>query len=455
MVRVKMLPAYAEMLTTPFKYIRLQGSAGSGKSEACTRYVIVRTLSHANHKSLVLRKVARTLRNSVFETFKETLTNLGIISHFHVTTSPMMMVNKYNGSQILFMGSDDSEKLKSIRGISCVFIEEITEFTKIDFNQIRLRVRTPDDAPFADKILMAYNPISKRSFVYKDLHAGGMLEGQELFLKTTFKDNPYLPQVYIDELADLASSSDPAYAKIYAEGEFADLIAGLIYKNYVVESAFKSFGAPVYGLDFGFSNDETALVKAGIVPVAGRAPDKLFIDEEFYEKHLTTSDIINRLTDYEIPKNARIWADSARPEIIEEIKREGWAGIRGVKKGGGSLNSGIMMLQGYDLRPTENSVNVQREFELYKWKEDKDGEPLAVPVDKFNHACDAIRYAIMGMRSKAQNRPHSQTIPQAGKGSTPAGSANRAGAQSVNRSRIEEVDRRIEELKKKLQDEIW
>jgi phage terminase large subunit len=449
---INILPAYAEMHTTAMKYIRLQGSAGSGKSEACTRFVIAAALQHERRKVLVMRKVARTLRTSVFATFLDVLEELGLSSHFYVTTSPMEMTNKFNGSKILFMGVDDPEKLKSIRGISLVFLEEFTEFTKKDFRQIRLRLRTPDNAPFHDQVLMAYNPISKKTFVYKDIHEGGMLEGHELFIKTTYKDNPYLPATYRQELNELAESSDPAYAKIYADGEFADLIEGLIYKQYNVTPDFKFFRAPVYGLDFGFSSDQTALVKVGEVPQAGRKPDKLFADEVFYELNLTANDITALMHEYRVPKNAKIYADH-RPEIIEEIQRAGWSGCVKAVKGAGSINSGIMLVQGYELNFTENSVNLQREAELYKWKEDRDGEPLPEPIDKFNHGLDAIRMAVTSMKGKKNRKPASQPIPQARAGqpaSSSAASQQQASRAAGRQPDVSGIEAEIEALKKRL-----
>ena len=127
--------------------------------------------------------------------------------------------------------------------------------------------------------------------------------------------------------------------------------------------------------------------------------DELYVKEMLYDVGLTNNDISNRLDILGISRGALIIADSSEPKSIEELRRLGWT-IDGIKKGKDSLMFGINLMKGYKINVHASSNNLIKELEQYKWKIDRAGKPLNVPIDDYNHALDALRYIIMHKFSK-------------------------------------------------------
>jgi len=187
-------------------------------------------------------------------------------------------------------------------------------------------------------------------------------------------------------------SGDPYWWEVYALGKTGSL-EGLVYKHWetVNEMPTDDEGMPLYkwianGLDFGFTNDPTAMVEVAFHDGC------MWVNELIYEKGLTNPDISERMEALEIPKRRQTFADSAEPKSIREIQKMGWH-IRGAQKGKDSIHSGIQVVQQYPLKVTKNSLNLIKELRNYKWLE-KNGDYMKKPVDKWNHALDALRYCI-------------------------------------------------------------
>lgn len=198
-------------------------------------------------KLLVIRKVGATLRDSVWTVFLEVLRKLKCIKTINKTDFTITLVNN---SQILFKGMDDSEKIKSIANIDDIFVEEASELLLEDFNQLCLRLRSKK--PY-NQIHLAFNPVSKANFVYKYFFENGTPDNCKI-VQTTYKDNPHLPQAYVDSLQDLATRN-PAYYKIYVLGEFATLdrlVFPIYEKRIISEEEVKGFKFWA-GLDFGLT----------------------------------------------------------------------------------------------------------------------------------------------------------------------------------------------------------
>jgi phage terminase large subunit len=141
------------------------------------------------------------------------------------------------------------------------------------------------------------------------------------------------------------------------------------------------------GMDFGFTNDPTALVKVY------KKGNQLILDELLYHTNLTNQDIAQKFEELELNRLDVIYADSAEPKSIEELHRLRW-NVKPTAKGADSIMAGIDMLKRYELKVTANSLNLIKELQNYKWTEDKNGNLLNKPVDNFNHAIDAVRYAV-------------------------------------------------------------
>jgi phage terminase large subunit len=229
------------------RWMIFYGGAGSGKSYAITQILALKLLLLENRKLLVMRKVATTLRQSVFILFIDILSQLKAIKSINKTD---MTITLNNGNTIMFLGCDDPEKIKSVVGITDVFLEEAAEFTINDISQVSLRLRSKE--PY-NQIWVAFNPVSKVSSCYKLWFESGTPENT-IIDKSTYQDNPHLPQSYISELKQL-EHTNPAYFKIYALGEFATLdrlVFPMITKKIIGTEELK--GALFWvGMDFGLT----------------------------------------------------------------------------------------------------------------------------------------------------------------------------------------------------------
>ena len=233
------------------------------------------------------------------------------------------------------------------------------------------------------------NPISKANWIYKHFFENGAPQ-DTFILHTTFKDNRFLPQPYIAALHDL-QRTNPIYYRIYTLGEFGSL-SKLVYNNWRLGEApqDRSKLRILVGLDFGYSNDPSAI----IVSYADIDNKVIYIDRETYEKGLLNNAVYQRIVDLGVAKE-QIYADAAEPKSIEELRRLGLPRIKPAIKGPGSVNAGIQKLQQFTLVVNPNCINTIRELENYAYKRDKStGEYINEPEDAFNHAMDALRYSI-------------------------------------------------------------
>jgi len=184
-------------------------------------------------------------------------------------------------------------------------------------------------------------------------------------------------------------SGDEQFWKVYGLGEVGSL-EGVIFSNWDTVDSIPSDGKwTAYGLDFGFTNDPTAIIK--VVYQGG----ELWVEELCFEPGLTNPDIVNKLKSFGIGPLDDIIADSAEPKSIAEIRRGGYRALRGVKKGPDSINNGIDILKRYKINIHKKSINLIEEFSNYQWMKTKDGEYLNKPNDNYNHGIDALRYCVM------------------------------------------------------------
>ena len=378
---------YIPLFTSTQRICRLQGGSGSGKSIAVAQYLLDITRDwKEKHRIVVLRKVDATSKDSTFKTFTDLISDYDFDHEFKITQSPLFIQHKITGNEILFKGLDKREKIKSIKDPTIIWMEEATEFNRQDFIQLNLRLRKEG---VLNQLIISYNPIGKSNWIYKMFVEGSAYKGEELYIQSTYKDNYFLPQIYQDELENLALS-DGNYHKIYALGEWGEDVRGLIYPNYtIVDHVPGSASTIIYGLDFGY-NDPMALVKLHI-----EDSKDLYIDETYFKREATVQDLIFELPELEVKKNDIIYADSANPGKIQQIRNKGYRGIKKARKGQGSISSGIERVKDFNLFVTGRSTNVIKELDRYKWAEDKDGELIeAKPIDAFNHSLDGIRYGV-------------------------------------------------------------
>lgn len=210
------LPAYREHFENYSTRVNVfYGGAGSGKSKFVVQKMLYKLLND-KRKCLVTRKVNNTIRDSIFAEFKTLIGDLGIYDQCNINKTDMT-IELPNGSQFIFKGLDDSEKVKSIQGLDDIIIEEATEISQQDFIQLNLRLRSKKPN---QQIHIMFNPVSKANWVYKTFFENEYKGA--LIIKTTYKDNKFLPKEYIEGIENLKDTNYPMW-EIYANGKFASL----------------------------------------------------------------------------------------------------------------------------------------------------------------------------------------------------------------------------------------
>lgn len=368
------------------------GGAGSGKSHFVFAKMVFKYLKFSNRKCLVVRKVSNTLRDSCFALVKSILSDWHLYDQCKINKTDLT-IELPNGSHFIFKGMDDPEKIKSIADIDDIVIEECTEIDVFDFDQLCLRLRSQSGML---QVHCMFNPVSKENWVYKRWFAedADYNKDNTVILHTTYKDNKFLPQEYIDNLLEM-KKTNPAYYNIYALGEFASLDK-LIYTNWKVEAFdYKKVlkevkdSKAIFNLDFGYTNDPTAFG----AEILDEVNKRLWIFDGFEKKGLLNDEIAQKITEMGYRKEV-ITCDSAEPKSIEELRRNGLSRVRGAVKGKDSIINGINLLQQYEIIVHPKLTWVVEELKNYTWKKGKDGEYINVPIDKYNHSLDSIRYGV-------------------------------------------------------------
>ena len=368
------------------RYEVYYGSAGSGKSHFVFQKIVVKALNK-KRKVLVIRRYGNSNLNSTFQMTLDTLSKFKMLSLCNVNKSTLT-ITLPNGSVFIFSGCDDAEKLKSITGITDIVVEEATELTVDDVDQLDLRLRAKRDNL---QMFFMFNPVSKTNWVYKRWFADGVTVGEDTFvLKTTYLDNAFLPQSYIETLEQMRVNN-PTYYRIYALGEFCSLDK-LVFENWIMRDFdhSKIDGQLAIGIDFGFTNDLCTIVSS----VIDEQNKKIYVFDAWGDKGITNQVLAEILRHKGYSKSVII-ADSAEPKSIEELKRAGIRRIKGSQKGADSILYGIQTLQQYQIVVNPKCKGLIEEFQNYSWQKDKlTNEYVNKPVDKYNHYIDALRYSL-------------------------------------------------------------
>jgi phage terminase large subunit len=241
-----------------------------------------------------------------------------------------------------------------------------------------------------------FNPCAE-FWAHDNLQPGKNEKGEDkkiVWIHSTYKDNQYLPEKVIKGI-EAKQFTFPEWWKVYGLGEIGRL-EGVIYDNWKqVPEIPKDAKRLGFGLDFGFTNDPTAVVEVFL------QDGQLWVKEVFYGTGMTNRDISIKLEQNGVVKGIdEIWADGAEPKSIKELKDAGWL-IRGAKKGSGSVNYGINVVKQYTVNITSDSLNVIRDFRYYKWQKDKiSGKPINKPERAFKHSPDALAYLCVSKLKK-------------------------------------------------------
>lgn len=375
---------YIPLYTNDDRYLIIYGGAGSGKSRFVGQKILFRVLTEKNHRFLITRKVARTMRESVFRLFCNYISQWNLSSLFTINKSEMK-ISCTNGSELLFMGLDDVEKLKSIEYITGIWVEEASEVSQSDFQQLNLRLR--GNTPSYKQIIITFNPISAKHWL-KSYFFDEKIESCTI-MKSTYKDNEFIDDEYKQLLEEMREKDENHY-NIYCLGNWGES-KGLIYNNWnVVDTMIDKFDNEMYGIDFGFNHPSSC--------VHVREYDgEYWIDEILYESNLTNQELIQKLKSLNTNlTQIQGYADSAEPQRIVEFQRAGFQ----IESANKSVKDGIDFIKSKKLHVTKRSINLIHELNSYKWKESNNQMLLDEPAKYNDHAVDAMRYAIYSENKK-------------------------------------------------------
>lgn len=407
----------------PKKYNILYGGTGSSKSFSLDEVFVEMCIKYATFDILVARKYATTLHDTVempiedmiSKRFINKLSGSGLVEGRDYTYNRTLKHIKFSsGSIIRFKGYDNPEKLKGIDNVNVLWLEEATDFTQEDLEDIqdRLRATPPDNHPWGKelKIFLSFNPIFKTHWIRLYFFTDYIDMSEEIWkdfvadplttfaLKTTWRDNKFYNGQYKDEkLREKMKLKNPRKYGVQCNGNWG-VLGELIYENYIVDNFDKDlshYDDVSYGLDFGFEHNTS------FHEICAKDED-IYVLRELYMPKLTVNDIINKLKNM-YPDNyndLEIYADNSRPEAIEEMKRAGFSGIRACTKGPNSVLEGIEWLQDRAIYIDERCIGAKNEIESYQWKKDKKtGDRLPEPVKVNDDAMDDIRYGTEKFRN--------------------------------------------------------
>ena len=370
---VKVSVVFEKNYNARTKIIVNQGGSRSGKTFSILQLLaLVKAFEGTDMVFSIVRKTMPALKASAMRDFFEILKANDLYDERnHNKTENTYLLN---GNLFEFMSLDQPQKKRGAKR-TYLFINEANELNLEDWIQLSLRTEK--------QIYLDFNPSMDEHWIY-DI----VIPRQDCtFIHSTYLDNlKFLPEEMVREIENL-KSVDQNYWRIYGLGEIGQ-IKGLVFTNWEVVDEYPSECKwTSYGLDFGFSNDPTALIRVGY------SGGDLYLDEMIYSRGLTNQDIGKWMNQLGITKADEIIADN-QPKCIYEIRLEGF-NIKPTFKGQDSIITGIDIMKRQRFKVTKRSVNLIRELKNYKWKEDAAGNALNVPVDRFNHGIDAVRYVVM------------------------------------------------------------
>lgn len=358
-----------------------QGGSRSGKTYAILQVIICRAMERTGETFTIARKELSTLRTTAMRDFIDILKEADLYDEAHHNKSE----NTYmlNGNRIEFIGMDKSQKKRGAKR-SYLFCNEINELSKDDWMQLEIRT--------TKQIWCDFNPSDEYHFVYTDIIP------RAAFIKSTYLDNPFLEDRVVERIERL-KDTDPTAWTIYGLGEKAAR-PDLIYK-YTEAEVPKEARLLGRGCDFGFTNDPTTLID---VYIDG---DNLYMDERLYRTDMTNEDINRAWKGLDIDMRQPIICDSADPKSIETLYRMGW-NVKPANKGGkDNVLSGIQLMKTFHIHATPTSHNLIKELRNYRWKQDKEGRNVNIPVDGNDHGLDAARYCVFThLHSKVTGKYH-------------------------------------------------
>ena len=367
-----------QLLNCDKRFSVLQGGTRSGKTYAVCQYIVY--LLRESKKPLTISVVRKTLpavKASVMRDLIGILEETG--DYFIGQHNKAENTFRFKNHLLEFLSVDEPQKIRG-RKRDIAFLNEANELTLEDFRQINMRT--------TEKVIIDFNPSEVTHWIYDEVIPR---EDCNTWV-STYKDNLFLGEELVHEIERMRER-DPDYWRVYGEGQRAFYSKKQIFNNWTFLPAEKmpDFENAVIGIDFGFSVDPTSII------LAQKVNEKLYIKELLYKTGFTNQDIADFLKAGGYSETLCFY-DSAEPKSGEELRRQGLL-VKPAAKGSGSINAGISLLKEFDVFVSDVSNNIQKEYNSYFWTELKDGTIINKPVDRYNHAMDAIRYAVYSQYS--------------------------------------------------------
>lgn len=378
-VKAKTSPLYPKLMdaySDGQRWISLRGGTRSSKTYQVLMFLLFHIAGQNRAGNIkIARKEYATVRAQVVPDFVEILQAVGLYqSSQHKRSDPQMYT--FGSAKFHFIGMDDPRKQRGGKH-DVLFMNEVLEFTREDFVQLNMRTYGTGLRIFD------YNPSETFHWFYDDV------ESREdcMLIKSTYKDNPFLPDHQRREIERLAEIDD-FYYKVYTLGEPAQL-SNTIYTNY--EEIDKWPGTDFLescefhgcGLDFGAVNPN-ALVEIAV------KEDTLLVRELLYEPELRQADLVSRVKQL-VPEGKPVICDTSEPMTVRELQD---AGVEAFPAPNKKVYEGIQMVRKYRKKVLKSSINYLKEIRTYKWREKSNGQILDEPVKINDHLMDAERYFI-------------------------------------------------------------
>ena len=385
-------PVHQDVKQHSHTHYVLAGGRGSTKSSYVSLEIPLLLMRNPECHAVILRKVANTLRNSVYTQMEWALDSLHISDKWKMTVSPMEMVRKATGQKILFFGVDDKAKIKSIKlpfgYVGVVWYEELDQFAGME--EIRNLNQSLMRGGSKFWCFSSYNPPkSANNWVNEEM----LLDEQDRLVHRSdyLSVNPdWLGPQFIYEADKLKAKNETAYRHEYL-GEITGT-GGAVFENVIekriTDEEIQQFDRRRYGLDFGFAVDPLAFISMHY----DVKREILYIFDEIYQPKLTNRQAAVKIKK-KITETALIRADSAEPKSIKELNELGLR-VMAAKKGPDSVGFGIRWLQGLSaiVIDKKRCPNTYKEFVTYEYETTRDGQYISAYPDKNNHAIDAVRY---------------------------------------------------------------
>jgi len=386
---------YQALFNSKSRYFVITGGRGSGKSFATNTFLVLLTYEKG-HRILFTRYTMTSAGMSIIPEFIEKLELMGILNQFTVTKTEI--INNLTGSSIYFSGirtssGDQTAKLKSIQGVSSFILDEAEELTDEEsFDKIDFSIRAKN---VKNRCILILNPTTKENWIYQRFFQNrGVPDGFNgtkeniTYIHTTYLDNiEHLSESFVNQIEDMKLRRPEKYNH-QIMGGWLKRAEGVIFTDWNI-GKFNDDIDSIFGMDVGFSVDESVLVEVAI----DKKRKLIWLKEHYYKAGLSTTQL------YELNRryagSGLTVMDNSEPRLLSELKTKGINLIPTIKKKG-SILAGISLMQDHQIIIDNSSVNLIREFNNYTWKLSG-----AIPIDKFNHGIDASRYAIQYLLTRS------------------------------------------------------